>query len=246
MVSKQGDLPVYELRPERGNGRVRMLYRNLPFPCSFISDEEPEITTGQRRRTGNAKIGKQRRTPITPCPMNTRASSSDSIGSEDDYLHEYYPRPTPRIQITTSSNPEGGDLPGQTESTGSQERTSDSIEKDQNHPHPTSGNRSDAPDADKSEEDDDSNKTDNGNVGELQNKVAAGETQTADMEAEGEGLQSASDHPKLESENSQTRPSRQRHPPNIFAYQQMGTPDPSCMYMGTDQQYVPHNFAHHF
>ena len=48
LVVKQmgSDLPIYEVKPERGNGRSRVLHRNLLMPCDYLPLETPaEITT---------------------------------------------------------------------------------------------------------------------------------------------------------------------------------------------------------
>ena len=33
---KRKDMPVYDVKPESGNGRTRVLQRNLLLPCSFL------------------------------------------------------------------------------------------------------------------------------------------------------------------------------------------------------------------
>ena len=43
VVIKQlaGDVPVYEVQPERGTGRTRVLHRNMLCPCDFLPSDDP-------------------------------------------------------------------------------------------------------------------------------------------------------------------------------------------------------------
>lgn len=52
VVERKGKSPVYELKPERGNGKKRVLHRNLQLPCDFLPVTEER--NGQRgERTWN-------------------------------------------------------------------------------------------------------------------------------------------------------------------------------------------------
>ena len=45
MTQKRKDMPVYEVRPENGGGRSRVLHRNLLLPCSYSPVEAPISTS---------------------------------------------------------------------------------------------------------------------------------------------------------------------------------------------------------
>ena len=50
-VTKQhGDSPVYEVAPESGNGRTRVLHRNMLLPCDFLpaTEQQPISTQGSQ------------------------------------------------------------------------------------------------------------------------------------------------------------------------------------------------------
>ncbi|KAI3352319.1 hypothetical protein L3Q82_005285 [Scortum barcoo] len=52
VTKRMGDLPVYTLKPEKGDGPLRTLHRDLLIPCGFLlqmEDEEPERTSKPRR-----------------------------------------------------------------------------------------------------------------------------------------------------------------------------------------------------
>ncbi len=72
-VSK--DIPVYELRPEKGKGRSRILHRNLLLPCDHLPLETP-VRTRAKKRT-----------------VETAEGVVQSEGEDDDDDDEYYPVP---------------------------------------------------------------------------------------------------------------------------------------------------------
>ena len=43
VVRQKGDMPVYVVQPEKGNGNERVLHRNLLLPCSFLPMEEQSV-----------------------------------------------------------------------------------------------------------------------------------------------------------------------------------------------------------
>ncbi|KAF0046076.1 hypothetical protein F2P81_002605 [Scophthalmus maximus] len=69
-VSK--DIPVYELRPEKGEGRSRILHRNLLLPCDHLPLETSVQPRARQRNVVETKEAEQ------------------SEGQDDD---EYYPVP---------------------------------------------------------------------------------------------------------------------------------------------------------
>ena len=42
VIGQRGNLPVYEVRPERQTGKPRVLHRNLLLPCAFLPIHPPE------------------------------------------------------------------------------------------------------------------------------------------------------------------------------------------------------------
>ena len=44
VVGQRGNLPVYEVRPERQTGKPRVLHRNLLLPCTFLPIEPPRTS----------------------------------------------------------------------------------------------------------------------------------------------------------------------------------------------------------
>ena len=49
------DSPVYELKPENGKGRVRVMHRNLLLPCDFLSEATCDVLAepSKRRKVNN-------------------------------------------------------------------------------------------------------------------------------------------------------------------------------------------------
>lgn len=54
---KQPDSPVYELKPENGKGRVRVMHRNLLLPCEFLPIEnvDPDTERRKEKRKNNSQ-----------------------------------------------------------------------------------------------------------------------------------------------------------------------------------------------
>ncbi|KAK7893106.1 hypothetical protein WMY93_022258 [Mugilogobius chulae] len=60
VVHRAGELPVYKVKPESGDGPSRTLHRDLLLPCSFLTDSDenlpsPEHSPVQRPRTRQQK-----------------------------------------------------------------------------------------------------------------------------------------------------------------------------------------------
>ncbi|KAK7879850.1 hypothetical protein WMY93_033485 [Mugilogobius chulae] len=74
VVHRAGDLPVYKVRPESGNGPTRTLHRDLLLPCAFLKDNE------NLQSTDNSPV----RRPRTRQQTKTADSSTDIPAEEDD------------------------------------------------------------------------------------------------------------------------------------------------------------------
>uniref|UniRef100_A0A8C5E4S7 Gypsy retrotransposon integrase-like protein 1 n=1 Tax=Gouania willdenowi TaxID=441366 RepID=A0A8C5E4S7_GOUWI len=70
---KHHDSPVYELKPENGKGRVRVIHRNLLLPCDFLPVATDKPSESGKRRKEN----------------NRRSQREEENSSEDEELYEY-------------------------------------------------------------------------------------------------------------------------------------------------------------
>ena len=61
---KQQDSPVYELKPENGKGRIRVMHRNLLLPCEFLPVEkmDPCTETRKEKKKNNSQARRQEKT----------------------------------------------------------------------------------------------------------------------------------------------------------------------------------------
>ena len=57
VTQKRKDMPVYEVRPENGGGRSRVLHYNLLLPCSYLP-VEARISTSKSTQKGPRKVTK--------------------------------------------------------------------------------------------------------------------------------------------------------------------------------------------
>lgn len=82
VVSRAGELPVYTVKPERQDGPLRTLHRDLLLPCGFLSplmEDETDVTKPQRKR-----VTRQNRDEETDeCQENYQSSD------EDDYVPQF-------------------------------------------------------------------------------------------------------------------------------------------------------------
>ena len=76
VVEQKGDMPVFEVRPERPSGRSRVLHRNLLHPCEFLLPDIPVDTAPTVHRH------RQARRPATR--NNAQRLEVDDDGSESD------------------------------------------------------------------------------------------------------------------------------------------------------------------
>lgn len=82
VVSRAGELPVYTVKPERQDGPLRTLHRDLLLPCGFLSplmEDETDVTKPQKKR-----VTRQNRDEETDeCQENYQSSD------EDDYVPQF-------------------------------------------------------------------------------------------------------------------------------------------------------------
>jgi len=81
VVSQKGkDSPVYEVKPESGSGRGRILHRNMLMPCNALPLEKPAQNTVREQ---NPHIRQRKRCKET----EIRGTSQESDESSDDEMH---------------------------------------------------------------------------------------------------------------------------------------------------------------
>ena len=100
-VTKQhGDSPVYEVVPESGNGRTRVLHRNMLLPCDFLPATETTTVVNRRKPDTTTKRTSEKRYPKKKqdATLNENLDNSDS---EDDDFPWYFP---PRVTNENQSN----------------------------------------------------------------------------------------------------------------------------------------------
>ena len=57
VTQKRKDMPVYEVKPETGIGRSRVLHRNMLLPCSYLPAET--LTPSKNRQAVSKRVNKQ-------------------------------------------------------------------------------------------------------------------------------------------------------------------------------------------
>lgn len=81
VVSHKGeDSPVYEVKPERGTGRGRILHRNMLMPCHALPLEEPA-----QSMLGGQNPHSQRRKGHKDNKPNETSENRDSSDDEECY-----------------------------------------------------------------------------------------------------------------------------------------------------------------
>lgn len=73
VTKKRKDMPGYEVRPENGGGRSRVLHRNLLLPCSYLPVKAP-ISTSKRTQKGPRKVTKRQ-----PSTEGTSSNADDDM-----------------------------------------------------------------------------------------------------------------------------------------------------------------------
>lgn len=93
------DVPIYEIKPEQGKGRSRVLHRNLLMPCDHLPlevDPTPRSKSKRRQPQENSSVPANRReeselesesdseyyVPVEPCQLGKQQSSYDQRQEE--------------------------------------------------------------------------------------------------------------------------------------------------------------------
>ena len=85
VTQKRKDMPVYEVKPETGNGRSRVLHRNLLLPCSYLP-VETQLKSSKSRRAVSRKTNKQQASQ----EEITRTTDEDFTSLTPYQLQEFY------------------------------------------------------------------------------------------------------------------------------------------------------------
>lgn len=81
VVSQKGkDSPVYEVKPESGSGRGRVLHRNMLMPCNALPLQKPAQNTVREQKPYTQQRKRHKETEI-------RESSEESNESSDEEMH---------------------------------------------------------------------------------------------------------------------------------------------------------------
>ncbi|XP_070556581.1 protein NYNRIN-like [Ptychodera flava] len=89
---KGTDSPVYEVRPETGQGRIRVLHRNLLLPCDGLPVEIESPTAPTSTRQVRRRSRRQR--PDSQPTEEVSESDSSNTSDEDENYHYYITRPS--------------------------------------------------------------------------------------------------------------------------------------------------------
>ena len=80
VVSRMPDSPVYEVKPEKKDGRKRLLHRNLLLPCDFLPlTPEPQVKSPTKR------VRKRKRS--TTEPIHSLEQSESDIDEPDVVIY---------------------------------------------------------------------------------------------------------------------------------------------------------------
>ena len=80
VVERKGDSPVYEVEPEGGGRKHRVLHRNLLLPCDFLP-----LTQEQKHQTSNKA---QRVSRISKQTRSASRTATDCDSDDDELFHD--------------------------------------------------------------------------------------------------------------------------------------------------------------
>ncbi|XP_033119514.1 uncharacterized protein LOC117118893, partial [Anneissia japonica] len=84
VVAQKRELPVYEVRPEHGNGRTRVLHRNLLCPCDALITDTPKFGTTCTKKV--KKVPEQRVRNTSEGHTTQSGDVADSDDEDEVYL----------------------------------------------------------------------------------------------------------------------------------------------------------------
>ncbi|KAL9976592.1 hypothetical protein ACROYT_G013913 [Oculina patagonica] len=84
VTQKRKDMPVYEVKPESGNGRSKVLHRNMLLPCSYLPVETP-LKSSKSRRTVSRRSNRQQASQ-----EETTGTTDEDISLTPDKLQQLY------------------------------------------------------------------------------------------------------------------------------------------------------------
>ena len=92
VVGKKGEMPVYEVKQEDGNGRIRVLHRNLLLPCSHLPTEEVQVQRRNVNKRNKKRQGQVSCKKATKLPTETENDEPDfeEIGFTPQALETLY------------------------------------------------------------------------------------------------------------------------------------------------------------
>lgn len=99
---KSDDSPVYQISPENGVGRDRVVHRNLLLPCDYLPLELPSVQTPRQQRHTPTPT-KRKKTPRYE-QQQQPASDSSSEGHDGNGTYQWHLRE--RLLHQASLNPE--------------------------------------------------------------------------------------------------------------------------------------------
>ncbi len=236
---KLGDLPVYEVMPERGGGRLRKLHRNLLCPCDSLPREVENTPPGkhstpQKRNLRPRRVQKQDH----PALLHGNDRVEEISSEEDDEGHGYFLRPLPGVSTSPSNNSnmdsgiQGDGNPvenGESETEGVDQNQESSVVQDEVEQEEDDGDGGREEDDGEGEDEVDGEVSVGGNEGDEEDHGGMSESHTDASNADN----ATSVNEQVQQDTSHNRPQRTRRPPTVFTYDQMGTPDPQCMSVNT-------------
>ena len=93
VIKQYGDSPVYEVTPESGNGRTRVLHRNMLLPCDFLPVTETTATVVNPSKQDTRVEGTPRKRFVKKKQNTQSKEDLNCSESEDDDFPWYFPAP---------------------------------------------------------------------------------------------------------------------------------------------------------
>ncbi|KAL9978408.1 hypothetical protein ACROYT_G015921 [Oculina patagonica] len=93
VTQKRKDMPVYEVKPESGNGRSKVLHRNMLLPFSYLPVETP-LKSSKSRRTVSRRSNRQQASQ-----EETTGTTDEDISLTPDKLQQLYESTRPESYV---------------------------------------------------------------------------------------------------------------------------------------------------